>query len=85
MAKLELTHDKLPLYQSTVDDMEMDSDMGDVKTECIDDVYNRYKFNRTLPDLPIIEMKDHILNVIEKNEIVVLEGATGCGKTTQVR
>ncbi|XP_037027912.1 probable ATP-dependent RNA helicase spindle-E [Bradysia coprophila] len=50
----------------------------------IDDVYNRYDFTRTLPDLPIIEMKDLILETIKANPVVILEGATGCGKSTQV-
>lgn len=73
-------------HGSTVDDIESDMDDGrsnDMKP--IDDVYNRYPFGRTLPDLPICESKDFILETIKRNPIVILEGATGCGKSTQVR
>lgn len=49
-----------------------------------DDVHNRYNFVRKLPDLPIVEMKDLILRTVEANPVVIIEGATGCGKTTQV-
>lgn len=34
--------------------------------------------------LPSYKKKDEIVNVIEKNQIVVIFGETGCGKTTQV-
>ncbi|KAG4067051.1 hypothetical protein HA402_000042 [Bradysia odoriphaga] len=70
-------------YQS--DDESSDEGASSVATmDRVDDVYNRYDFTRTLPDLPIIEMKDLILKTIKANPIVILEGATGCGKSTQV-
>ena len=34
--------------------------------------------------LPIAEMKETILDMVAANQIVVLTGATGCGKSTQV-
>lgn len=34
--------------------------------------------------LPAFEMKDEIVNLIENNQICVISGETGCGKTTQV-
>jgi HrpA-like RNA helicase len=34
--------------------------------------------------LPISEYKDHILSVLEKNQVVVCIGETGSGKTTQI-
>lgn len=34
--------------------------------------------------LPIAELKDEILLLLEKNNVVVISGETGCGKTTQV-
>ncbi|KAG6396375.1 hypothetical protein SASPL_142523 [Salvia splendens] len=34
--------------------------------------------------LPIAELKDDILCLLEENNVVVISGETGCGKTTQV-
>ncbi|KAG8368831.1 hypothetical protein BUALT_Bualt15G0087700 [Buddleja alternifolia] len=34
--------------------------------------------------LPIAELKDEILHLLEENNVVVICGETGCGKTTQV-
>ncbi|KAK6159647.1 hypothetical protein DH2020_003028 [Rehmannia glutinosa] len=34
--------------------------------------------------LPIAEVKDDILHLLEENNVVVISGETGCGKTTQV-
>ncbi|PIN25354.1 DEAH-box RNA helicase [Handroanthus impetiginosus] len=34
--------------------------------------------------LPIAELKDEILHLLERNDVVVISGETGCGKTTQV-
>ena len=34
--------------------------------------------------LPIYHFKDEILNAIEKNQVVIICGETGCGKSTQV-
>ncbi|KAL7119617.1 hypothetical protein ACP275_02G073900 [Erythranthe tilingii] len=34
--------------------------------------------------LPIAELKDDILHLLEENSVVVICGETGCGKTTQV-
>ncbi|KAL0365014.1 UNVERIFIED_CONTAM: DExH-box ATP-dependent RNA helicase DExH7, chloroplastic [Sesamum angustifolium] len=34
--------------------------------------------------LPIAELKDDILHLLEENNVVVISGETGCGKTTQV-
>lgn len=34
--------------------------------------------------MPIVEYREKILDAIEKNTVVVVEGPTGCGKTTQV-
>ncbi len=67
-----------------MDDVDDDVASVSVKTDAIDDVYRRYNFSRDLPDLPIVEMKSLILKAIEENSIIILEGATGCGKTTQV-
>lgn len=36
-------------------------------------------------DLPVYIKKCEILNLINKNPVVIIQGSTGCGKTTQVR
>ncbi|XP_076172794.1 ATP-dependent RNA helicase DHX30 [Ptiloglossa arizonensis] len=35
-------------------------------------------------DLPIFNYKSEILDAIEKNQVVLIKGGTGCGKSTQV-
>jgi len=34
--------------------------------------------------LPVFKKKNDILDLIRKNSIVIIQGSTGCGKTTQV-
>jgi len=56
----------------------------EVKDE-YDDVYDRYDFSRpSLPDLPIFNHSRQILEHLEQNNIIIIQGNTGCGKTTQV-
>ena len=38
----------------------------------------------TRKELPVYQFKDDILDAIQKNNIVIIRGSTGCGKTTQV-
>ena len=38
----------------------------------------------TRAELPIIAMEQEIMSVIDEHDVVLLCGATGCGKTTQV-
>lgn len=35
-------------------------------------------------ELPAFAKKDEILDIVKKNSIVIIQGSTGCGKTTQV-
>lgn len=35
--------------------------------------------------LPVFPYRDKILDEIQRNNVVLIRGATGCGKTTQVR
>src|SRR3954469_16552240 len=35
------------------------------------------------PELPVSQARDELLDVIEKNQIVIVAGETGSGKTTQ--
>lgn len=53
-----------------------------------DEVYERHKFDRRTQNamqLPIYASKNEILENIAKCPAVVIEGSTGCGKSTQVR
>ena len=34
--------------------------------------------------MPIFNFKDSILKSIETNPVIIVRGATGCGKTTQI-
>lgn len=48
-------------------------------------IYKNYNFNYNCQeDLPINSMKEKIVSMIESSQVVVIEGATGCGKSTQV-
>ncbi|XP_054743401.1 probable ATP-dependent RNA helicase spindle-E [Anastrepha obliqua] len=71
-----------------MDELEDLSEEEDAKPKILrvdDGVYSKYNFNLKRDEsLPIHDNKDQILNAIRKNPVVVLEGDTGCGKTTQV-
>ncbi|KAL9900670.1 putative ATP-dependent RNA helicase spindle-E isoform 1-T2 [Glossina fuscipes fuscipes] len=48
-------------------------------------IYERYVFDLSRDSsLPIYDAKEKIIDAIRKNPVVILEGDTGCGKTTQV-
>lgn len=53
-----------------------------------DEVYTKYNFEQRSPDacnLPIHGSKLKILTKLENSPTLVIEGSTGCGKSTQVR
>ncbi|XP_065082926.1 probable ATP-dependent RNA helicase spindle-E [Ochlerotatus camptorhynchus] len=47
-------------------------------------LFQKYNFTLKQNKLPIRYSKDEILTRIRENPVIVLEGPTGCGKTTQV-
>lgn len=49
-----------------------------------DEVFDKYSLIYTSTDLPIALSERQILDTIDKNPVIVLQGATGCGKSTQV-
>lgn len=52
-----------------------------------DEVYRKYNFShrtQAATQLPVHAFKSEILSKISKHPAVVIEGSTGCGKTTQV-
>nr|XP_006817681.1 PREDICTED: putative ATP-dependent RNA helicase DHX30-like [Saccoglossus kowalevskii] len=49
-----------------------------------DESLSRKKMRESVAKLPILAMRSEIYSAIENNQVIVLEGDTGCGKTTQV-
>ncbi|KAI4485731.1 hypothetical protein M0802_012565 [Mischocyttarus mexicanus] len=48
-------------------------------------VYNTFNFSNCLKtNLSVTNMKDHIISMIDTNSVIIIEGPTGCGKTTQI-
>ncbi|KAG4078989.1 hypothetical protein HA402_001644 [Bradysia odoriphaga] len=85
MAEIESKLQSTSLKSGTVEDIDsIIDDRKRTESSVGDDVYAKYDFDRIIPDLPILDLKDHILETVEKHSVVILEGATGCGKTTQV-
>ena len=40
--------------------------------------------NQNFKNLPIYRHREEIINSIKNNDVIILSGDTGCGKTTQV-
>lgn len=73
---------------SHLDDIDNET-VGEVPTtsRTIDnkEIYANYNFNHVpITELPISSEKDRILEATKRYPVVILQGATGCGKTTQV-
>ncbi|XP_057664799.1 probable ATP-dependent RNA helicase spindle-E [Diorhabda carinulata] len=49
-------------------------------------IYTHYNFNKSFlkKELPIDSFREKILHISEINNVLVIQGPTGCGKTTQV-
>lgn len=62
--------------------------LDDLQSEDTERIYANYfpseSPHRHNEDLPIAACKDQIVNMVENYPVVVIQGATGCGKTTQV-
>ncbi|XP_029835089.3 ATP-dependent RNA helicase TDRD9 [Ixodes scapularis] len=61
--------------------------LGDLQAESSQQVYSNYFQGRPFlhnQDLPIASCKDQLIKMVETYPVVVVQGATGCGKTTQV-
>ena len=43
------------------------------------------KIRQDQQNLPIYQFKEHILSAVRRNQVVLVAGDTGCGKSTQVR
>ncbi|XP_012537164.2 probable ATP-dependent RNA helicase spindle-E [Monomorium pharaonis] len=53
-------------------------DLAKVYREC------SFTYEPQSNNLPILSMKNKILSIIETNSVVIIQGPTGCGKTTQI-
>lgn len=82
-------------YEEEVDKMQLKlkQNLISLDTEQIvddrpmDEVYKKYNFDhrtQAATQLPVHAFKSEILSKISKFPAVVIEGSTGCGKTTQV-
>ncbi|GFO22452.1 ATP-dependent RNA helicase dhx29 [Plakobranchus ocellatus] len=56
----------------------------DLIPEGATDVYKNYKFLHKYAKLPILDARDEIVSTIESNQVTVIQGPTGSGKTTQI-
>lgn len=65
---------------------EFDVEEADQTQAKADDIYSRYKFdlNTNTSALPIEQSKNEILNLLNAHNVIIIQGQTGCGKTTQV-
>ncbi|XP_071496010.1 ATP-dependent RNA helicase TDRD9-like [Diadema antillarum] len=82
-----------PLPSSAMSDLESMSVMSGAQAMLSDmtppelavQAYENYNFDHTYNmQLPITRHKDQVLNTIEANQVTIIQGSTGCGKTTQV-
>lgn len=69
-----------------MDDLDDDMDAGPSSSRSGNfEIYKKYNFNHVPENnLPINHERFRILETIDNNPVVILQGATGCGKTTQV-
>lgn len=68
-------------------DSEMDDEYKDakIKTDFDISIYDRYAFEHTPdPNLSIVASRTAILRTIAAHPVTVLQGCTGCGKSTQL-
>ncbi|XP_050302457.1 ATP-dependent DNA/RNA helicase DHX36-like [Anthonomus grandis grandis] len=56
--------------------------LDELKKKKAEEGYQRMQ--KVRKNLPSMDKKDEILDMIQKNQITVISGETGCGKTTQV-
>ncbi|XP_011646835.1 LOW QUALITY PROTEIN: probable ATP-dependent RNA helicase spindle-E, partial [Pogonomyrmex barbatus] len=64
----------------------LEDDLQKLYVEDLAKVYREcsFTYNPKFNDLSVLSMKDEILSIIETNSVVIIQGPTGCGKTTQI-
>ncbi|KAJ7352991.1 hypothetical protein OS493_032930 [Desmophyllum pertusum] len=86
------TGPKLEDLYNELDQLELDPPTGAsdeipaaLREEDAAHIFENYSFDHTYsPDLPITRYRQQIVDTIESNSVTIVQGATGCGKTTQV-
>lgn len=83
--------DDTPESGLTIDDIVDELATDDIRSEVyrlakIPEVYRKYNFDVPVSKRPLTinAYKNKIINVIKTNAVVIIDGPTGCGKTTQV-
>ncbi|KAL3874648.1 hypothetical protein ACJMK2_037630 [Sinanodonta woodiana] len=79
-------------FRGDLESLEVDSSVAggiamptDLIPENATEVYRQYDFSHAYDGkLPISHFKDEVVNTIESNQVTIIQGATGSGKTTQV-
>lgn len=56
----------------------------DLIPEGATNVYRNYKLKHKYLELPVLSVRDKMINTIEANQVTIIQGPTGSGKTTQV-
>ncbi|KAK4885271.1 hypothetical protein RN001_001542 [Aquatica leii] len=60
-------------------------EVNHIRQDELKEVYSKYKFDKHHHNaLSIDGYREQILRLVNTNEVVIIEGPTGCGKTTQV-
>lgn len=72
--------------ESSLDMTFQEDNLQKLYIEDLAKVYRECSFNYTPQsnNLTVLSMKDKILSIIETNSVVIIQGPTGCGKTTQI-
>lgn len=72
--------------ESNMSFQELEDNLQKIYMEDLAKVYREcsFTYNPKSNDLSILSMKDKILSIIETNSVVIIQGPTGCGKTTQI-
>ncbi|CAI9737997.1 ATP-dependent RNA helicase TDRD9-like [Octopus vulgaris] len=76
--------------EASLNQLEEDSGLAEISSNIKEnlrlntDVYEGFTFSHSSTVLPIEEHKSQIINTVESNQVTVIQGPTGSGKTTQV-
>lgn len=61
------------------------SNVTEILRERDTEVYRNFNFeHRSQETLPIFDYKDEIVRTVQTHSVTIIEGSTGCGKSTQV-